>query len=67
MDRVISVVGNVAAVIGLLMCLVSGAVRLMGDFHLSGYSAMTIYLTGTGFMVLACLAKVEIMLIRLRR
>jgi len=67
MDRLISVVGNMAAIIGLLMCLISGAVRLMGDFHLSGYSAMTIFLTGTAFMVLACLAKLEILLIRLHR
>jgi hypothetical protein len=66
MDRFISVVGNVAAVIGLLMCFVSGAVRLMGDFHLYGYSAMTIYLTGTGLMVLACLCKLETLLIRSR-
>ena len=66
MDKLISVVGNLAAIIGLLMCLISGAVRLMGDFHLAGYSAMTIFLTGTGFMVLACLAKLEILSNRLR-
>lgn len=66
MDRLISVVGNVAAVIGLLMCFVSGAVRLTGAFHLSGYSAMTIFLTGIGFMVLGCLCKLEILLARSR-
>lgn len=67
MDKMLSMVGNVAAIIGLLMCVVSGVVRLTGAFHLSGYSAMTIFLTGTGFMVLACLAKIEVLLIQSRR
>ena len=37
-------------VIGLLMCLTAGVVRLLGDFHLSGYSAMTIFQAGTGLI-----------------
>ena len=64
MERLVLLAGNVSAIIGLLMCLTAGAVRLLGDFHLSGYSAMTIFQAGTGLMVLACLAKLEILLAR---
>ena len=64
MERLVQLAGNVSAIIGLLMCLTAGAVRLLGDFHLSGYSAMTIFQAGTGLMVLGCLAKLELLLIR---
>jgi len=65
-ERLISLAGNLVAVIGLMMCLVGGVVRLLGNFHLFGYSAMTIFIAGTGLMVMACLAKVELLLLRER-
>ena len=64
MAKLISLVGNMVAVIGVLMCLGAGVVRLLGHFHLLGYSAMTIFMAGTGLMVMACLAKVELLLLR---
>ena len=67
LERLISLTGNLVAVIGLVLCLGAGVVRLSGNFHLFGYSAMTIFMAGTGLMVLACLAKVELLLLRRRK
>ena len=64
MASLISLAGNMVAVIGVLMCLGAGVVRLLGNFHLFGYSAMTIFMAGTGLMVMACLAKVELLLMK---
>lgn len=67
MERLILLAGNLLAVIGLLMCLGAGVVRLSGHFHLYGYSAMTIFVAGTGLIVMACLAKLELLLLRDRK
>ena len=66
-ERLLSLTGNLVAVTGLTLCFVAGVVRLSGDYHLSGYSAMTIFLAGTGLMVMACLAKLELLLLRNRK
>ena len=67
MQRLISLTANLLAVIGLVLCLGAGLTRLSGNFHLFGYSAMTIFIAGTGLMVMACLAKVELLLLRDRK
>ena len=64
MDKLILVAGNVAAVIGLLMCLGAGLIRLAGNFHLFGYSLMTIFTAGMGLLLMACLAKLQLLLRR---
>jgi hypothetical protein len=64
MERLILLAGNLVAVIGLVMSLGAGVVRLSGHFHLYGYSAMTIFTAGTGLIVIACLAKLEVLLMR---
>lgn len=64
MEKLISVAGNLLAVAGVLMCFGAGLVRLSGEFHLYGYSAVTIFMAGIGLMVMACLAKLEVLLLR---
>jgi len=64
MERLILLAGNLAAVIGLVMSLGAGVVRLSGYFHLYGYSAITIFMAGTGLIVIAILAKLEVLLMR---
>jgi len=66
-ERLISLAGNLLAAIGLMICLGAGLVRLSGNFHLFGYSAMTVFMAGTGLMVMACLAKLELLLLRGRK
>ena len=64
MERLLSLTGNLIAVFGLLLCLGGGVVRLSGNYHVFGYSAMTIFMAGTGLMVMACLLKLELLLLR---
>ena len=66
MERVITIVGNLAALVGILLCLFSGIVRATGSFHIVGYAAITLFQAGTGLMVLACLCKLETILMRMR-
>ena len=66
MERVITIIGNLAALVGILLCLVSGVARVTGSYHVAGYAAMTLFQAGTGLMVLACLCKLETILMRMR-
>ena len=51
---------TVAGIVGLLICLVSGAVRLTGAYYLGGMEVMTIFDIGVAGMVLGCLLKLEV-------
>lgn len=53
--------GNVAALSGMALCAVSGVVRLSGAYTLAGMELNTLFLLGTGLMVLACLAKIHLL------
>ncbi len=66
MERAITIVGNLTALAGIVLCLVSGVVRVTGSFHIFGYAAIALFQTGTGLMVLACLCKLETVLMRMR-
>ena len=62
MQQLLTLTGTIAAVFGILLCAVSGLVRLSGLYHLAGYEATTIFSVGTGVMVVACLIKLEVLL-----
>lgn len=64
MNDILKTGGNIAAIAGLLLCAISGAARAMGNFHLLGYEAMTLFNVGIGIMVAACLFKLETLLRR---
>ena len=66
MDRMLTLAGNLSALIGILLCGGAGIARVLGHYLLSGYATMTLFQVGTGFMVLACLCKLESLLIRSR-
>ena len=66
MERVITIIGNLAALVGILLCLVSGVARATGSYLIAGYAAITLFQAGTGLMVLACLCKLETLLMRMR-
>ena len=66
MERVITIIGNLAALVGILLCLVSGVARVTGSFYVAGYAGMTLFQAGAGLMVLACLCKLEAILMRMR-
>ncbi|MGD2062019.1 MAG: hypothetical protein PVF51_00395 [Nitrospirota bacterium] len=66
MDRIIDLAGNVAGVLGILVCLGSGLVRIGGGFYFGGVQLMPLFTAGIALMVMGCLAKLHV-LTRMRR
>jgi hypothetical protein len=58
MDKLVQIFGDVAAVLGLLICLVVGLWRILGHYTFGGYESMTLFTSGISFMLAAVLAKV---------
>ena len=61
MEKMVGVVGNVSAIVGILLAFGAGLARVLGLYLVSGYTTMTLFQVGTGLMVLACLCKLEAM------
>jgi hypothetical protein len=61
MGKMVGVAGNVSAIVGILLAFGAGLARVLGLYLVSGYTTMTLFQVGTGFMVLACLCKLETM------
>ncbi len=61
MVKLIEFTGNAAALLGILVCFVSGVSRLMGNWTTMGYATMTLFTLGVALMVLACLAKLHVL------
>jgi hypothetical protein len=51
--------GDIAGVIGALVCLVSGATRFLGSWNLAGVQISALFNLGIGLMVFACLTKLH--------
>jgi hypothetical protein len=66
MERMLVLIGNLSALAGILLCGGAGIARLMGYYLTFSYATMTLFQIGTGLMVLACLCKLESLLIRSR-
>lgn len=66
MERAITLIGNISALAGILLCVGAGVARLLGHYLTSGFATMTLFQIGTGLMVLACLCKLESLLARSR-
>ena len=64
MDRLIELAGNGAAVVGIVVCAIAGAVRLSGSFYVMSYEGKTLFLAGIALMVMACLAKLHLLSLR---
>jgi len=52
----------VVALAGIGLCALAGGARLAGSFYVLGFSASTLFLGGIALMVLACLAKLQMLL-----
>jgi hypothetical protein len=59
--KLMEIFGNVAAVFGILVCCVAGVSRLLGNWQTLGFSTMTLFTLGVGLMVVACLAKLQVL------
>ena len=61
MIRMMEIGGNVAGLVGLLVCFVSGALRLSGMWDVHSFDLMTLFTVGIALMVAACLFKLQAM------
>ena len=61
MQQLLATIGSISGVLGALICAVAGLARITGMYHVGGYEATTLFMVGTGVMVFACLAKLEVM------
>jgi hypothetical protein len=59
MQQILNLAGSTTAVVGILLCAISGLARVSGLYYLAGYQSTTIFMVGTGVMVFACLVKLE--------
>ncbi len=66
MERTLSLLGNVAAIVGVLVCVASGLARVAGAFYVGGFTATTLFQGGTGLLVAACFAKLYVLEARAR-
>lgn len=64
MPKAFTTIANLAAILGIVLCAVSGAFRLAGYPYAGGYEAMTLFNAGVGLMVFAVLVKLEALLRR---
>jgi hypothetical protein len=63
-NKLIGIVGDVAAVVGILVCVLSGAARLVGTYGIAGVGTAALFMFGIGIMVFACLAKLHLLTMR---
>ena len=61
MIRMMEIGGNVTGFVGLLVCFVSGALRLSGMWDVYSFDLMTLFTVGIALMVAACLFKLHAM------
>ena len=66
MDKLISIGSDVAAVVGILLCVASGTARLLGTYAIGGVGMMVLFTVGVGLMVFACLAKLHLLTVRMK-
>ena len=66
MNKLIGIAGDMAAVVGILLCVLSSAVRLFGTYQIGGLGTMVLFTVGIGIMVFACLAKLHTLTIRIK-
>ena len=61
MKKYIELVGNVTAIIGIIICVAAGLVRLSGNYFVFGFETQTLFLGSIAIMVFACLAKLHLL------
>ena len=64
MNKLITIAGDVAAVAGILLCVLSGALRVFGTYTIAGLGTVALFTVGIGIMVFACLAKLHLLTAR---
>jgi len=60
MQKLIQSIGDIAAILGVAICLVTGVMRLVGQPVIFGFEAITLFTGGIALMVMACLARLYV-------
>ena len=66
MNNYIELIGNIAAITGVVFCLVAGVLRLTGSYFVLGFETQTLFLVSIAIMVFACLVKLHLMSVKQR-
>lgn len=61
MDALLDRGGSVLGVLGVILCVLAGVVRLLGSYAVLGFDMFTLFNVGMGLMVTACLAKLHLL------
>jgi len=61
MNRWIEIVGNTAALLGILVCIGAGGARVLGNWYLGGIQILPLFTLGVALMVMGCLAKLHLL------
>ena len=67
MGKTFEGLSNAAAIVGIVLGLLAGGFRVMGNYYLAGFEAMTVFNVGVGLMVFSALVKLELLLRRSNR
>jgi len=59
MTDILKIGGNIALFLGLIICIVAGATRLVGEHYALGFALITLFNGGAVLLIVACLAKLE--------
>ena len=61
MNQILDKVGLVGGLVGIILCVVSGALRLAGNWQFHGFDLMTFFILGMGLLIAACFLKLQAM------
>ena len=59
MGKMLDLLGNVAGVTGVIVCILAGVSRFLGSYHLLGFESITLFTGGIALMVMSCLVKLH--------
>ncbi len=59
MKTLLAITGTISGIVGILLCLIAGLVRLSGSFYLLGYGVQSLLMVGIAFIIMACFLKLE--------
>lgn len=59
MNKLIENTATVAAVLGVVLTLVSGITRLLGNYYLGSFAAMTLFNGGMGLMLIGIVGQLH--------
>ena len=62
-----AIAGDVAAVAGTLLCVLTGAARIIGVYEIANVDSIALFTVGIGGMVFACLAKLHLLTAQMKR